>query len=131
MKYDTRQIGIKSPDGLLVEKCRMPLDELTNRRMALCNKFREDMNNLATEYAVRNSKFHVGDIVKVEIGSPILENLPCEIIEVFGSYNAMMAQGRPAIMYVVQDYNYRENVTRLRKIRLSVNFHNVRNMTFS
>ena len=105
MKYDTRQIGIKSPDGLLVEKCRMPLDELTNRRMALCNKFREDMNNLATEYAVRNSKFRVGDIVKVGIGSPIYEDIPCEIIEVFGSYKAMMAQGRPAIMYVVQDYN--------------------------
>lgn len=105
MKYDTRQIGIKSPDGLLVEKCRMPLDELTNRRMALCNKFREDMNNLATEYAVRNSKFRVGDIVKVGIGSPIYEDIPCEIIEVLGSYKAMMAQGRPAIMYVVQDYN--------------------------
>lgn len=105
MKYDTRQIGIKSPDGLLVEKCRMPLDELTNRRMALCNKFREDMNNLATEYAVRNSKFRVGDIVKVGIGSPIYEDIPCEIIEVFGSYKAMMAQGRPAIMYVVQYYN--------------------------
>lgn len=105
MKYDTRQIEIKSPDGLLVEKCRMPLDELTNRRMALCNKFREDMNNLATEYAVRNSKFRVGDIVKVGIGSPIYEDIPCEIIEVFGSYKAMMAQGRPAIMYVVQDYN--------------------------
>ena len=23
MKYDTRQIGIKSPDGLLVEKCKI------------------------------------------------------------------------------------------------------------
>lgn len=95
MKYDTRQIGIKSPDGLLVEKCKMTLDELTSRRLALGNKYREDMNDLATEYAVRNSKFRVGDI-------------PCEIIEVFGSYKAMMAQGRPAIMYVVQDYNYRE-----------------------
>lgn len=30
MKYDTRQIGIKSPDGLLVEKCKMTLDELTD-----------------------------------------------------------------------------------------------------
>lgn len=106
MKYDTRQIGIKSPNGLLVEKCKMTLDELTSRRLALGNKYREDMNNLATEYAVRNSKFCVGDIVKVEIGSPILETIPCEIIEVFGSYNSMMAQGRPAIMYVVQDYNY-------------------------
>ena len=106
MKYDTRQIGIKSPDGLLVEKCKMTLDELTSRRLALGNKYREDMNDLATEYAVRNSKFRVGDIVKVEIGSPILENIPCDIIEVFGSYKAMMAQGRPAIMYVVQDYNY-------------------------
>lgn len=108
MKYDTRQIGIKSPDGLLVEKCKMTLDELTSRRLALGNKYREDMNDLATEYAVRNSKFRVGDIVKVGIGSPIYEDIPCEIIEVFGSYKAMMVQGRPAIMYVVQDYNYRE-----------------------
>ena len=108
MKYDTRQIGIKSPDGLLVEKCKMTLDELTSRRLALGNKYREDMNDLATEYAVRNSKFRVGDIVKVGIGSPIYEDIPCEIIEVFGSYKAMMAQGRPAIMYVVKDYNYRE-----------------------
>lgn len=106
MKYDTRQIGIKSPDGLLVEKCKMTLDELTIRRLALGNKYWEDMNDLATEYAVRNSKFRVGDIVKVGIGSPIYEDIPCEIIEVFGSYKAMMAQGRPAIMYVVQDYNY-------------------------
>lgn len=106
MKYDTRQIEIKSPNGLLVEKCKMTLDELTSRRLALGNKYREDMNDLATEYAVRNSKFRVGDIVKVGIGSPILENIPCEIIEVFGSYNSMMAQGRPAIMYVVQDYNH-------------------------
>lgn len=101
MKYDTRQIGIKSPDGLLVEKCKMTLDELTSRRLALGNKYREDMNDLAIEYAVRNSKFRVGDIVKVGIGSPIYEDIPCEIIEVFGSYKAMMAQGRPAIMYVV------------------------------
>lgn len=106
MKYDTRQIGIKSPDGLLVEKCKMSLEELTSRRLRLGNKYWEDMNDLATEYAVRNSKFRVGDIVKVEIGSPILETIPCEIIEVFGSYKAMMAQGRPAIMYIVQDYNY-------------------------
>lgn len=28
MKYDTRQIGIKSPDGLLVEKCKMTLTSL-------------------------------------------------------------------------------------------------------
>ena len=106
MKYDTRQEGIKSLDGMLVEKCQMKLDELTSRRMALCNKFREDMNDLATEYAVRNSKFRVGDIVKVETSNPILEDIPCEIIEVLGSYNTMMAQGRPAIMYVVQDCNY-------------------------
>lgn len=106
MKYDTRQIGIKSPDGLLVEKCKMTLDELTSRRLALGNKYWEDMNDLATEYAVRNSKFRVGDIVKVVISSPIYEDIPCEIIEVFGSYKAMMAQGRPAIMYIVQDYNY-------------------------
>ena len=106
MKYDTRQIGIKSPDGLLVEKCKMTLDELTIRRLALGNKYWEDMNDLATEYAVRNSKFRVGDIVKVGIGSPIYEDIPCEIIEVFGSYKAMMARGRPAIIYIVQDYNY-------------------------
>lgn len=104
MKYDTRQIGIKPPDGLLVEKCKMTLDELTSRRLALGNKYREDMNDLATEYAVRNSKFRVGDIVKV-------------------------GDARQSCM--LSKITITENVTRLRKIRLSANFHNVRNMTFS
>ena len=75
--------------------------------------FPEEMDNLATEYAVRNSIYRVGD--KVIVNDSCFANEPCTIINIKGIYNVVHEKGVPSIVYDVrlkfdnETYQVREN----------------------
>ena len=93
-------------DEILTKKGKMSGKEFKDRREALRVKFQEEMDKIATEYAVRNSKFHVGDNVKVR--DVLIVNAPCTIQRVVGRYNVMMEKGTPVIVYSVKFKHYDE-----------------------
>ena len=109
--YKTRDMEeiinvMKFFDDILAKKGKMTTKEFTNSRKSLRAKFQEEMDKLATEYAVRNSKFHVGDNVKVR--DVLVVNAPCTIQRVVGRYNVMMEKGTPEIVYSVKFKHYDE-----------------------
>jgi uncharacterized protein YihD (DUF1040 family) len=57
--------GMKFFDELLVEKGKMTRDDFAASRRALRRSYQDEMDKLATEYAVRNSIYRVGDKVIV------------------------------------------------------------------
>lgn len=57
--------GIKFFEGSLSKKGKMTRDDFAASRRALRRSYQDEMDKLATEYAVRNSIYHVGDKVIV------------------------------------------------------------------
>lgn len=70
--------GTKFFNELLVEKGKMTRDDFASCRRALRRSYQDEMDKLATEYAVRNSIYHVGD--KVIMNDSCFANVPCTII---------------------------------------------------
>lgn len=92
--------GMKFFDDSLSKKGKMTRDDFASCRRALRRSYQDEMDKLATEYAVRNSIYHVGD--KVKVNDFCWLNEPCTILEVKGRYNIMMEKGVPVILYVIK-----------------------------
>lgn len=92
--------GMKFFDDSLSKKGKMTRDDFAASRRALRRSYQDEMDKLATEYAVRNSIYHVGD--KVKVNDFCWLNEPCTILEVKGRYNIMMEKGVPVILYVIK-----------------------------
>ena len=105
--------GTKFFNELLVEKGKMTRDDFATCRRILRRSYQEEMDNLATEYAVRNSIYRVGD--KVIVNDSCFANEPCTIINIKGIYNVVHEKGVPSIVYDVrfkfdkETYQVREN----------------------
>lgn len=105
--------GIKFFDDSLSKKGKMTRDDFTASRRALRRSYQDEMDKLATEYAVRNSIYHVGD--KVIVNDSCFANEPCTIINIKGIYNVVHEKGVPSILYDVrmkfdkETYQVREN----------------------
>ena len=97
---DKKIEGMKFFDDILTKKGKMTTKEFTAHRKALRGKYQEEMNKLATKYAVRNSKYHVGDNVKV--CDYLWINEPCIIQQVIGRYDIMQETGTPVIVYAIK-----------------------------
>lgn len=92
--------GMKFFDDSLSKKGKMTRDDFAASRRVLRRKYQDEMDKLATEYAVRNSIYHVGD--KVKVNDFCWLNEPCTILEVKGRYNIMMEKGVPVVLYVIK-----------------------------
>lgn len=105
--------GTKFFNELLVEKGKMTRDDFAVSRRVLRRKYQDEMDKLTTEYAVRNSIYHVGD--KVIVCDSCFANVPCTIINIKGIYNVVHEKGVPTIVYDVrmkfdkEIYQVREN----------------------
>lgn len=105
--------GTKFFDELLIEKGKTTRDDFAASRRALRSSYQDEMDKLATEYAVRNSIYHVGD--KVIMNDSCFANVPCTIINIKGIYNVVHEKGVPSIVYDVsmnfdkETYQVREN----------------------
>jgi hypothetical protein len=105
--------GTKFFNELLVEKGKMTRDDFASCRRALRRSYQDEMDKLATEYAVRNSIYHVGD--KVIMNNSCFANVPCTIINIKGIYNVVHEKEVPSIVYDVrmkfdkETYQVREN----------------------
>jgi len=105
--------GTKFFNELLVEKGKMTRDDFASCRRALRRSYQDEMDKLATEYAVRNSIYHVGD--KVIMNDSCFANVPCTIINIKGIYNVVHEKEVPSIVYDVrmkfdkETYQVREN----------------------
>ena len=105
--------GTKFFNELLAEKGKMTRDDFATCRRILRRSYQEEMDNLATEYAVRNSIYRVGD--KVIINDSCFANEPCTIINIKGIYNVVHEKGVPSIVYDVrmncdkETYQVKEN----------------------
>lgn len=98
--------GMKFFDDSLSKKGKMTRDNFAASRRVLRRKYQDEMDKLATEYAVRNSIYHVGDRVKVNDFCWL--NEPCTILKVMGRYNIMMEKGVPVIVYAIKMENDKE-----------------------
>ncbi len=105
--------GMKFFNELLIERGKMTRDDFAASRRALRRSYQDEMDKLATEYAVRNSIYHVGD--KVKVNDSCFANVPCIIINIKGIYNVVHEKGVPSIVYDVrmdfdkETYQVREN----------------------
>lgn len=105
--------GMKFFDDSLSKKGKMTRDDFAVSRRVLRRKYQDEMDKLATEYAVRNSIYHVGD--KVIVCDSCFANAPCTIINIKGIYNVVHEKGVPSIVYDVrmkfdkEIYQVREN----------------------
>lgn len=105
--------GMKFFDDLLSKKGKMTRDDFATSRRILRRKYQDEMDKLATEYAVRNSIYRVGD--KVIVNDSCFANVPCTIINIKGIYNVVHEKGVPSIVYDVrmdfdkETYQVREN----------------------
>ena len=69
--------GMKFFDDSLSKKGKMTRDDFATCRRILRRSYQEEMDNLATEYAVRNSIYRVGD--KVIVNDSCFANEPCRL----------------------------------------------------
>lgn len=105
--------GMKFFDDSLSKKGKMTRDDFAVSRRVLRRKYQDEMDKLTTEYAVRNSIYHVGD--KVIVCDSCFANVPCMIINIKGIYNVVHEKGVPSIVYDVrmkfdkEIYQVREN----------------------
>lgn len=105
--------GMKFFDDSLSKKGKMTRDDFAAIRRALRRSYQEEMDNLATEYAVRNSIYRVGD--KVIVNDSCFANEPGTIINIKGIYNVVHEKGVPSIVYDVrmnfdkETYQVRQN----------------------
>lgn len=105
--------GIKFFDDSLSKKGKMTRDDFAASRRALRRSYQDEMDKLATEYAVRNSIYRVGD--KVIVYNSCFAYEHCVIINIKGTYNVVREEGVPSIVYEVrmefdpETYQIREN----------------------
>lgn len=105
--------GMKFFDDSLSKKGKMTRDDFAVSRRVLRRKYQDEMDKLTTEYAVRNSIYHVGD--KVIVCDSCFANVSCTIINIKGIYNVVHEKGVPSIVYDVrmkfdkEIYQVREN----------------------
>ena len=92
--------GMKFFDDSLSKKDKMTRDDFAASRRALRRSYQEEMDNIATAYAVRNSIYRVGD--KVIVNDSCFANEPCTIINIKGIYNVVHEKGVPSIVYDVR-----------------------------
>ena len=92
--------GMKFFNELLVEKGKMTRDDFAASRRALRRSYQDEMDKLATEYAVRNSIYRVGD--KVIVNDSCFANVPCTIINIKGIYKKEKEKGEPTRVYDVR-----------------------------
>ena len=93
--------GMKFFDDSLSKKGKMTRNDFAASRRALRRKYQDEMDKLATEYAVRNSIYHVGD--KVKVNDLCWLNEPCTILEV--KWLIQYYDGKRSSSYIVRYQN--------------------------